>query len=96
MLLGTDRNLIGTQPRDKMYNYCLLWSKELRRQAGWSLESHRQVPRKHPHTSVVGHRKGESKFQGRLERAQRLRAVPALPKVLSSIPSNHLTAHSHP
>jgi hypothetical protein len=27
--------------------------------------------------------------------AQSLRALPALPKVLSSIPSNHMMAHSH-
>jgi hypothetical protein len=27
--------------------------------------------------------------------AQGLRALPALPDVLSSIPSNHLVAHSH-
>ncbi|CAO2631559.1 hypothetical protein LEMLEM_LOCUS21356 [Lemmus lemmus] len=27
--------------------------------------------------------------------AQRLRALPALPKVLSSIPSNHMVAHNH-
>ena len=29
------------------------------------------------------------------EMAQRLRALPALPKVLSSIPSNHMVAHNH-
>ncbi|CAO2579842.1 hypothetical protein LEMLEM_LOCUS1172 [Lemmus lemmus] len=27
--------------------------------------------------------------------AQWLRALPALPKVLSSIPSNHMVAHNH-
>ena len=27
--------------------------------------------------------------------AQRLRALPVLPKVLSSIPSNHMVAHNH-
>jgi hypothetical protein len=27
--------------------------------------------------------------------AQRLRALTALPKVLSSIPSNHIVAHNH-
>jgi hypothetical protein len=30
------------------------------------------------------------------EMAQRLRALTALPKVLSSNPSNHMVAHSHP
>ena len=29
------------------------------------------------------------------EMAQKLRALPALPKVLSSIPSNHMVAHNH-
>ena len=29
------------------------------------------------------------------EMAQRLRALTVLPKVLSSIPSNHMVAHSH-
>ena len=29
------------------------------------------------------------------EMAQWLRALPALPKVLSSIPSNHMVAHNH-
>jgi hypothetical protein len=30
------------------------------------------------------------------EMAQKLRALTALPKVLSSIPSNHMVAHNHP
>jgi hypothetical protein len=30
-----------------------------------------------------------------LEMAQRLRALTALPKVLSSIPSNHMVDHNH-
>jgi hypothetical protein len=30
------------------------------------------------------------------EMAQRLRALTALPKVLSSIPGNHMVAHNHP
>jgi len=30
------------------------------------------------------------------ERAQQLRAVTALPEVLSSNPSNHVVAHNHP
>jgi hypothetical protein len=30
------------------------------------------------------------------EMAQRLRALTALPKVLSSNPSNHMVAHNHP
>jgi hypothetical protein len=30
------------------------------------------------------------------EMAQGLRALIALPKVLSSIPSNHMVAHNHP
>jgi hypothetical protein len=29
------------------------------------------------------------------EKAQRLRALTALPEVLSSIPSNHMVAHNH-
>jgi hypothetical protein len=29
------------------------------------------------------------------EMAQRLKALTALPEVLSSIPSNHMVAHSH-
>jgi len=29
------------------------------------------------------------------ERAQQLRALTALPKALSSIPSNHMVAHNH-
>ena len=31
----------------------------------------------------------------RLERAQWLRALTALPEVLSSVPSNHTVAHNH-
>jgi hypothetical protein len=30
------------------------------------------------------------------EMAQQLRALIALPEVLSSIPSNHMVAHNHP
>jgi hypothetical protein len=30
------------------------------------------------------------------EKAQRLRALTVLPKVLSSNPSNHMVAHNHP
>ncbi|KAM7340256.1 hypothetical protein ACRRTK_000871 [Alexandromys fortis] len=33
--------------------------------------------------------------EGAGEMAQRLRALPALPKVLSSVPSNHMVAHNH-
>jgi len=33
--------------------------------------------------------------KGAGEMAQRLRALTALPKVLSSIPSNHMVAHNH-
>ncbi len=33
--------------------------------------------------------------RGAGEMAQRLRALPALPKVLSSIPSNDMVAHNH-
>ena len=36
----------------------------------------------------------EAKF-GAGEMAQRLRALPALQKVLSTIPSNHMVAHNH-
>jgi hypothetical protein len=34
-------------------------------------------------------------FTGAREMAQQLRALTALPKVLSSIPSNHMVAHNH-
>jgi hypothetical protein len=37
----------------------------------------------------------KNKLQGAGEMAQRLRALTALPKVLSSIPSNHMVAHNH-
>jgi hypothetical protein len=33
--------------------------------------------------------------QGAVEMAQKLRAVTALPKSLSSNPSNHMVAHNH-
>ncbi|CAO2608824.1 hypothetical protein LEMLEM_LOCUS13962, partial [Lemmus lemmus] len=39
--------------------------------------------------------KGLKSISGAGEMAQRLRALPALPKVLSSIPSNHMVAHNH-
>jgi hypothetical protein len=35
-------------------------------------------------------------FLGAGEMAQQLRALTALPKVLSSNPSNHMVAHNHP
>jgi hypothetical protein len=34
--------------------------------------------------------------QGTGEMAQRVRALTALPKVMSSNPSNHMVAHNHP
>ena len=34
-------------------------------------------------------------FTGAGEMAQWLRALPALPRVLSSIPSNHMVTHNH-
>jgi hypothetical protein len=37
----------------------------------------------------------EIKNKGAGEMAQRLRAPPALPKVLSSSPSNNIVAHNH-
>jgi hypothetical protein len=37
----------------------------------------------------------EKPKEGAGEMAQRLRALTALPKVLSSIPSNHMVAHNH-
>jgi hypothetical protein len=40
------------------------------------------------------HRHKET-LQGAGEMAQRLRALTALPEVLSSIPSNHMVAHNH-
>jgi hypothetical protein len=36
------------------------------------------------------------KRRGAGEMAQRLKAPTALPKVLSSNPSNHMVAHNHP
>jgi hypothetical protein len=44
-----------------------------------------------------GKENGGSKMQhgGAEVMAQRLRAPTALPKVLSSIPSNHMVAHNH-
>ena len=36
-----------------------------------------------------------NKKLGAGEMAQRLRALPILPNVLSSIPSNHMVAHNH-
>jgi DMSO reductase anchor subunit len=36
------------------------------------------------------------KIEGAGEMAQRLRALTALPKVLSSNLSNHMVAHNHP
>jgi hypothetical protein len=38
--------------------------------------------------------KNIKKTKGAGEMAQRLRALTALPKVLSSIPSNHMVAHN--
>ena len=35
-------------------------------------------------------------FGGPGEMAQQLRALTALPEVLSSIPSNHMMVHNHP
>jgi hypothetical protein len=35
------------------------------------------------------------RIRGAEEMAQRLRALPALPEVMSSIPSNHMVAHNH-
>jgi hypothetical protein len=39
--------------------------------------------------------KRKKKERGAGEMAQRLRAPTALPKVLSSNPSNHMVAHNH-
>jgi len=36
-----------------------------------------------------------NKLVGAGEMAQRLKALTALPEVLSSIPSNHMVAHNH-
>jgi len=33
--------------------------------------------------------------EGAIEMSQQLRALTALPEVLSSIPSNHMVAHNH-
>jgi hypothetical protein len=38
---------------------------------------------------------GIKTVRGAEEMAQRLRALTALPEVLSSIPSNHMVAHKH-
>jgi len=37
----------------------------------------------------------ENNFMGAGEIAQWLRALTALPEVMSSIPSNHMVAHNH-
>jgi hypothetical protein len=38
----------------------------------------------------------KSDIPGAGEMSQRLRALPALPEVVCSIPSNHIVAHNHP
>jgi hypothetical protein len=43
-----------------------------------------------------GKRKKKLRKQGAGEMAQQVRALTALPKVLSSNPSNHMVAHNHP
>jgi hypothetical protein len=47
-----------------------------------------------PQQPTEGGRQEKEKRAG--EMAQRLRALTALPKLLSSIPSNHMVAHNHP
>ena len=49
----------------------------------------RNMQAKHPHTQTT------KQFMGAGEMAQRLRALTALPEVLSSIPSSHMEAHNH-
>jgi hypothetical protein len=39
--------------------------------------------------------RGQKRASGAEEIAQLLRALPALPEVLSSNPSNHIVAHNH-
>jgi hypothetical protein len=46
------------------------------------------------HREVLSQTKTKRKNKG-LERSQWLRALTALPEVLSSIPSNHRMAHNH-
>jgi len=41
-----------------------------------------------------GNRQTKTKYRAG-EVAQRLRALTALPEVMSSIPSNHMVAHNH-
>jgi hypothetical protein len=41
-------------------------------------------------------KKGKEEEERAGEMAQRVRALTALPKVLSSNPSNHMVAHNHP
>ena len=58
---------------------------------------------RHRDGSSLGSAPAKARTSGRklelreLERqtAQRLRALPAVPEVLSSIPSNHMVAHNH-
>jgi hypothetical protein len=45
---------------------------------------------------IEGQKKKEKKSRGAEQMAQRVRALTALLKVLSSIPSNHMVAHNHP
>ena len=56
----------------------------------YCLSSHSTAVTKHSDLSNL-----EKAALGAGEMAQRLRALPALPKVLSSIPSNHMVAHNH-
>jgi hypothetical protein len=51
------------------------------------------------HTQVSQHDRGREVEAARFEAgemAQWVRALTALPKVLSSNPSNHMVAHNHP
>jgi hypothetical protein len=59
----------------------------------FTLENHRAKQKKGSTADRLIHYRKE--FPGAGEMAQRLRALTALPKVLSSNPSNHMVAHNH-
>jgi hypothetical protein len=50
----------------------------------------------HLHNEILLKTAIKNKDIGAGEMAQRVRALTALPKVLSSNPSNHMVAHNHP
>jgi hypothetical protein len=60
---------------------------------GYDLDSRKkEKPEHQKHNSIKQFKQGH---RGAGEMAQWLRALAALPEVLSSIPSNHMVAHNH-